>query len=108
MAVQMRHRWIGPDPCFEDGLWWIASEQDFERAPIAVVDSGDDHHAPTRAKAGEIALQIVRAVNAHDELVAELENIANADPAKWEPDMRGQFREWAQSRARAALAKVRS
>ncbi len=34
----------------------------------------------------------------------ELENIANAKPGEWEPDMRDQFREWAQNRARQALA----
>ena len=33
----------------------------------------------------------------------ELRIIADANPAVWEPDVRGQFREWTQSRARAAL-----
>jgi hypothetical protein len=34
---------------------------------------------------------------------AELQIIAQADPNRWEPDVRHQFQEWAQSRARAAL-----
>lgn len=38
-------------------------------------------------------------------LVAELATIANADPAKWDADVRDQFREWSQNRARAALAQ---
>jgi len=36
---------------------------------------------------------------------AELRNIANADPSKWDADMRDQFQQWAQNRARAALAQ---
>lgn len=39
-------------------------------------------------------------------LLAELENIANADPAKWHAEVRDQFREWAQSRARAVIAET--
>lgn len=42
-----------------------------------------------------------------DALLAELENIANADPSKWDESMRGEFQAWAQSRARAAIAKDR-
>ena len=41
-----------------------------------------------------------------DELLAELKNIANANPSTWEPDVRDQFRPWAQNRARYAIAKV--
>lgn len=37
-------------------------------------------------------------------LLDELRNIANAKPEQWDPEMRGQFREWAQNRARAAIA----
>lgn len=33
----------------------------------------------------------------------ELQTIADADPAKWETDVRDQFRQWAQNRARAAI-----
>lgn len=38
------------------------------------------------------------------ELRGELGIIANATPSQWEPDMRDQFRAWAQNRARQALA----
>lgn len=41
-------------------------------------------------------------------LRAELRCIAAADPSQWEPDMRDQFRAWAQNRARDALNKVQS
>jgi hypothetical protein len=37
-----------------------------------------------------------------DSLLAELRNIADADPSKWEPDVRDQFQQWAQNRARTA------
>lgn len=40
------------------------------------------------------------------ELLAELRNIADADPSKWDEEVRGQFQEWAQSRARAAIRKA--
>lgn len=39
-------------------------------------------------------------------LRAELENIANANPSTWEEDVRDQFQQWAQNRARLAIAKV--
>ena len=39
-------------------------------------------------------------------LLAELQNIANANPRTWHEDVRDQFQQWAQSRARAAIAKA--
>ena len=39
-------------------------------------------------------------------LLDVLESIANADTRKWEPDMRDQFQQWAQNRARHTLEKV--
>jgi len=39
-------------------------------------------------------------------LLDVLESIANADPSKWEPDMRDQFQQWAQNRARHTIEKV--
>lgn len=39
-------------------------------------------------------------------VLAVLESIANADTSKWEPDMRDQFQQWAQNRARHTLEKV--
>lgn len=46
-------------------------------------------------------------IAAAPDLYAELQNIANADPTKWDEDTRDQFQQWAQSRARAALKKAR-
>lgn len=46
---------------------------------------------------GMAKLQILR---------AELQNIANADPSQWGEDMRDQFPQWAQNRARHALANA--
>ena len=40
-------------------------------------------------------------------LRAELQNIADAKPNTWDAEVRDQFREWAQSRARAALAAIK-
>lgn len=40
----------------------------------------------------------------YDRLQRELEFIAYANPSRWDADMRDQFQEWAQNRARAALA----
>lgn len=34
---------------------------------------------------------------------SELQNIADAKTSQWEPDVRDQFKEWAQNRARTAL-----
>lgn len=47
-------------------------------------------------------------IEAAPDLLAELQNIADAKPQEWDVDMRDQFRQWAQSRARAAIAKVTS
>jgi hypothetical protein len=40
------------------------------------------------------------------DLVEALRGIADAKPSQWDPEVRDQFREWAQSVARAALAKA--
>ena len=47
----------------------------------------------------------LRAVNA--ELLAELQRIAEANPRKWNPEVRDDFMPWAQNRARAAIASAR-
>ena len=49
----------------------------------------------------------LRLIAAAPELYAELQNIANADPTKWDEDTRDQFQQWAQNRAKSALAKAR-
>ena len=48
----------------------------------------------------------VELIKQRDDLLAELQNIANADPRKWDEETRDQFQQWAQSRARAAIAKA--
>lgn len=52
----------------------------------------------------EDAAEIARRCRAHDQLAETLKGIATASPSTWDEDVRDQFREWAQSRARAALA----
>ena len=47
-----------------------------------------------------------RLIAAAPDLLAELENIANANTADW--DDPSDFKAWAQSRARAAIAKAQS
>lgn len=48
--------------------------------------------------------QRLHGVNA--EMFAELKYIAYANPKTWYEEMRDQFQQWAQSRARAAIAKA--
>jgi hypothetical protein len=43
-----------------------------------------------------------------EKLRTELGHIANANPHRWEADMRGDFQPWAQSRARDAVAQSRA
>jgi len=49
---------------------------------------------------------IARVMAERDALLAELQNIANAQPATQGDDWRDQFQEWAQSRARHTLATI--
>ena len=62
-------------------------------------ESKRDKHRRTEAE-----LRRLHEVNA--ELVEELRNIANATPSKWDAEVRDQFQQWAQNRARAAIAKA--
>lgn len=43
-----------------------------------------------------------------ERLLAELENIANVEPAQWDADVRDQFQPWAQNRARSAVAAFKA
>jgi hypothetical protein len=52
----------------------------------------------------ELAHEQTRAEKAE----AELQNIADARPQDWQADVRDQFQEWAQSRARACIAARKS
>lgn len=61
-------------------------------------------HTVSQNDQRETALANARLIAAAPRLLAELENIATADPYKWDAEVRDQFREWAQNRARAAIA----
>lgn len=50
--------------------------------------------------------RLIEVEQERDELRAELHRIATADPRKWEVEVRDQFQQWAQNRARFALEKV--
>lgn len=65
-------------------------------------------HTVNQPEQREIALANARLISSAPMLLAELEAIANADPSKWDEEVRDQFREWAQNRARAALSTIRS
>ena len=77
---------------------------------------GPDGRAEPLCDEAADAIEALQADNAHwqdralgmqterNALRAELQNIVNADPRTWQPDVRDQFQQWAQSRARAALA----
>ena len=39
-------------------------------------------------------------------MLAELQNIASADPRQWDEETRDQFQQWAQNRARSVINKA--
>lgn len=58
------------------------------------------------AETYELSKADARLIAAAPDLLQELQNIANAKPSTWDEEMRDQFQAWAQSRARAAIAKA--
>jgi len=66
----------------------------------------DDHQEASKAKAAALA-ELQRRADCYPDLLAELQNIASADPSKWDKETRDQFQQWAQGRARAAIAQAR-
>ncbi len=54
----------------------------------------------------ELHPRFARVAAQRDQLLAEMRNIALAKPSEWDPEVRDQFQEWAQNRARAAIARV--
>ena len=62
---------------------------------------------PVQAAEAARAAELIAGVAAQrDELLAELQNIANANTRTWHKETRDQFQQWAQNRARAAIAKA--
>jgi hypothetical protein len=61
VAIPSKFRWHGSEPLFEDGLWSILPESNYERLPICTVDHADDHDTATRAGAKHDALLIAAA-----------------------------------------------
>jgi hypothetical protein len=49
------------------------------------------------------AAELRRLHSVNEKLLQELRYIANAKPLAWDEEVRGQFQEWAQNRARAAI-----
>lgn len=94
------------------GPWWIDHGDDVdlpnhvgissERHGLLaqVVWKMEDDECTPRCEA------TARLIAAAPDLLAELQNIANANPREWDEETRDQFQQWAQSRARFAIAKV--
>lgn len=91
---------------FAPGPWVtdpeLGHEMVLDANGVLVADCSIIHRRRTTSQCVAHAALIAAA----PELYAELQNIAHADPSTWLPETRDQFREWAQSRARAALAKA--
>jgi len=74
-----------------------------EPKPIGWGDVSDEDEL-LRVIAVELKRQLAEAQAEANALRGELQHIADADPSQWDEEVRDSFREWAQSRARAALA----
>lgn len=66
--IHVRDNYAASKPMFSDGLWHIRRQSDPETCPIAEIDRGDDHDAPTRAQAEDDA----RLIAAAPDLLADL------------------------------------
>lgn len=116
-AVQVRARMAGLE---EAAAWIDKRREDFDSEhghvdpDTGTLEFGSGPSARAKEEySGELA-EIAEGIRALAALTAqsgegvalldELRNIANAKPEQWDPEMRGQFREWAQNRARAAIA----
>lgn len=64
----------------------------------------DSFHEADEVQPMAAELRRLHAVNA--ELLKELRNIAKANPREWGEEMRDQFQQWAQSRARHTISKA--
>ena len=62
---------------------------------------------PVQASEATQAAELIAGLVAQrDTLLAELQNIANANPRTWHEETRDQFQQWAQNLARSAIAKA--
>lgn len=87
------------------GSWTVAQLDEYQAA-ICLNDTDVDSFPLWFAERAEAAIASLRQQN--ERLREELRAIAQANPAKWDTEFRGQFREWAQNRARHALAALAS
>jgi hypothetical protein len=65
-----------------------------------------DHYKCSADFHQELLADVAKAEAQRDELLAELRNIATADPSTWDADVRDQFRPWAQNRALSAMDRL--
>jgi hypothetical protein len=85
-------------PTMSMGAWtdWHAVVMDDPEEAVSVLREQDQ--AIERLTAENAALR-----KDAERLRGELANIANAKPHKWDEEVRDQFQQWAQNRARAAM-----
>ena len=76
------------------------------KAVLALLDAYDKQRAQLEDERAACGERLIEVEIERDELRSILFGIATEDPRKWDPEMRGQFQEWAQNRARWALEKV--
>lgn len=88
--------------------WRLIEVGDKKLCPVD--ENGSSIIIPIEEKGGWSAAVFhddhARLIAAAPELLAVLRYIAIADPSRWYPEMRDQFRPWAQSVARDAIAKA--
>ena len=81
-------------------VWWGNEEYPY---PLSVLA---DRNSAWVARGGSVSSEAnARLIAAAPDLLDELQNIANASPHTW--DDPSDFQGWAQSRARAAIAKAK-
>jgi hypothetical protein len=88
IALASRYRYDASDPIFDDGIWHVFPEGQTPdvipgRLPICTIDRGDDHDAPTRAKAESEA----RLIAAAPELLAALNAVLASDGTMLRPSV---------------------
>ena len=90
------------------GPWRVAPASLYVGSDINV-DAGANGYIAMCGKLGDLTAEAnARLIAAAPDLLAELQNIANANPLNWDAPHNdfATFHAWAQSRARAAIAKA--